>query len=127
LKSTQDLPAILTKYNNENKKQVHRGRFVKLCFALGVEQETFVIKVEKGQIVSVTPEAQATDKPQFKFAAPFKSWDVYSQPLPPPGYQDVMAMVECGHAKLTGDIFPVMTNLFFVKRIVEGIRVWRTA
>ena len=27
-----------------------------------------------------------------------------------------MAMVECGHAKLTGEIFPVLVNLFFRPR-----------
>ena len=127
MKTTDDLPAVLTKYNNDNKKQIHRGRFVNMSFALKVDDEAFVIKVEKGRIVSVVPEAKAADKPLFMFAAPLANWDVYSKPLPPPGYQDVMAMVECGHAKLTGEIFPVMTNLFFVKRIIEGIRAWRAA
>jgi hypothetical protein len=127
VKSTDDLPAILTKYNNDNKKQVHRGRFLNICFALKIDEQTFIIKVEKGRIVAVEPEARSKNKPQFMFAAPSTSWDVYCQPLPPPGYQDVMAMVECGHAKLTGDIFPVLVNLFFVKGIVEGIRAWRAA
>jgi hypothetical protein len=36
-------------------------------------------------------------------------------------------MVECGHAKLTGEIFPVLVNLFFVKGVVNGIRMRRAA
>jgi hypothetical protein len=76
-------------------------------------------------VISVVPLEKAMEEPLFTFSASSKSWDIFSQKYPPPGYQDVMAMVECGHAKLTGENFPVLVNLFFVKGVVNGIRLRR--
>ncbi len=122
-----DLATVLMNNNNNDKKQVHRGRFLNICFGLQIDEQGYVIKVEKGRITSILPSEQAVDKPVFTFSAASKAWDIFSQPMPPPGYQDVMAMVECGHAKLTGDVFPVLVNLFFVKGVVNGIRMRRAA
>jgi len=117
------LEDVLKDNNNNDKKQVHRGRFLNFDFAIGIDEQGYLVKIAKGMVVSVVPLENATDKPLFTFSASSKNWDIFSQKYPPPGYQDVMAMVECGHAKLTGEIFPVLVNLFFVKGVVNGIRM----
>ncbi len=125
--TTDGLAAAIIANNNNDKKQVHRGRFLNINFAVQIDDEAHLIKVQKGKVESVTPLEQASDKPLFTFAAASKDWDVFSQPFPPPGYQDVMAMVECGHAKLYGEVFPVLVNMFFVKGVVNGIRALKAA
>ena len=125
--STDGLAAAIIANNNNDKKQVHRGRFLNFNFAIKIDDEGYLIKVQKGKVEAVVPLERATEKPVFTFAADSKAWDVFSQPLPPPGYQDVMALVECGHAQLTGDVFPVLVNLFFVKGVVNGIRGRKSA
>jgi len=112
--STKDLETVIKDHNNNDKKQVYRGRFLNFDFAIKIDEQGYLIKIAKGLVVSVTPLEKTKDKPLFTYSASSESWDIFSQKYPPPGYQDVMAMVECGHAKLTGEIFPVLVNLFFV-------------
>jgi hypothetical protein len=125
--STKDLETVIKDHNNNDKKQVYRGRFLNFDFAIEIDEQSYLIKIAKGLVVSVTRLEPSEDKPLFTYSASSESWDIFSQKYPPPGYQDVMAMVECGHAKLTGEIFPVLVNLFFVKGVVNGIRLRRAA
>jgi hypothetical protein len=127
MSSANDLETIIKDNNNNDKKQVYRGRFLNFDFAIKIDEQGYLVKIAKGLVVSVVPLEKATEKPLFTFSASSESWDIFSQKYPPPGYQDVMAMVECGHAKLTGEIFPVLVNLFFVKGVVNGIRLRRAA
>jgi len=127
MSSANNLETVLRDNNNNDRKQVYRGRFLNFDFAIKIDEQGHLIKIAKGLVVSVVPSEKATEKPLFTFSASSKSWDIFSQKYPPPGYQDVMAMVECGHAKLTGEIFPVLVNLFFVKGVVNGIRMRRAA
>ncbi len=124
---TDELSAAIIANNNNDKKQVHRGRFLNLNFAIQIDDQAYLIKVLKGKVESVTPLEQAAEKPLFTFAAAAKNWDVFSEPFPPPGYQDVMAMVECGHAKLYGECSPSLVNMFFVKGVINGIRARKAA
>lgn len=125
--SEKDLETVIKDHNNNDKKQVYRGRFLNFDFAIQIDDQSYLIKIAKGLVVSVTPLDKTTGKPLFVFSASSENWDMFSRKYPPPGYQDVMAMVECGHAKLTGEIFPVLVNLFFVKGVVNGIRMRRAA
>jgi hypothetical protein len=127
MSSANDLETIIKDNNNNDKKQVYRGRFLNFDFAIKIDEQGYLVKIGKGLVVSVAPLEKTKDKPLFTFSASSESWDIFSQKYPPPGYQDVMAMVECGHAKLAGEIFPVLVNLFFVKGVVNGIRLRRTA
>ena len=125
--ATDELATILKSNNNNDPKQVYRGRFLNFPFAIKIDDQGYLVKIAKGLVESVVPLETAKEKPVFTFSASSQDWDVFSQKYPPPGYQDVMAMVECGHAKLTGDVFPVLVNLFFVKGVVNGIRKRRAA
>lgn len=122
-----DVASALISHNNDDPKQLYRGRFQSFAFAIKIDEQGYLIKIVKGRVESVVPLEKATEPPAFTFSATSKDWDVFSQKFPPPGYQDVMAMVECGHAKLTGDVFRVLVNLFFVKGVVNGIRMRRAA
>lgn len=125
--STKDLETVIKDHNNNDKKQVYRGRFLNFDFAIQIDDQAYLVRIARGMVVSVTPLEKSKDKPLFTFSASSETWDIFSQKYPPPGYQDVMAMVERGHAKLTGEIFPVLVNLFFVKGVVNGIRMRRAA
>lgn len=127
MSSAKSLEAVLKDNNNNDKKQAYRGRFLNFDFAIKIDEQGYLVKIAKGLVISAVPLEDANDKPLFTFYASSEDWDVFSQKYPPPGYQDVMAMVECGHAKLTGEIFPVLVNLFFVKGVVNGIRKLRVA
>jgi hypothetical protein len=92
--STKDLETVIKDHNNNDKKQVYRRRFLNFDFAIKIDEQGYLVKIAKGLAVSVTPLEKTTDKPLFTFSASSESWDVFSQKYPPPGYQDVMAMVE---------------------------------
>jgi hypothetical protein len=122
MKLPDDLPAILLRRNNENPRQLHRGRFLTVCFSICFGEREYIVEVKKGRITSVDLKAVANVEATFTFAASESAWETFAQPSPPPGFQDVMAMVECKHATLTGDVFPVVVNLFFVKGVFDAMR-----
>ena len=44
------------------------------------------------------------------------------QPVPVPGYHDILAMTRFGHAKIEGDLQPLLANLRYVKDVLAAPR-----
>ena len=42
--------------------------------------------------------------------------------MPAPGYHDLFAMTKAGHAKVEGDLRPLMQNLRFIKDVLAAPR-----
>jgi hypothetical protein len=44
------------------------------------------------------------------------------QPIPKPGFHDVMAMLKLKHLKMEGDLYPLMSHLLYFKDILASVR-----
>jgi hypothetical protein len=99
---------------------MRRARFLDLVFGLDLGEGPALIKVAKGHVSATKP--ASGDKPVFTISAPKEAWDEFRKPMPKPGFHHVMAMNEHRHARLEGDVYPLLVNLFFVTGLLSKLR-----
>lgn len=59
--------------------------------------------------------------PDFTIKADAQAWSEFARPAPRPGFNDVVALIESGHAEITGDTLPFFRHLFFVKGVLAAL------
>lgn len=57
----------------------------------------------------------------FTISAPDEAWEEFSRPLPRPGFHDLFAMIEGGHANVEGDMLPFFRHQFLVKAALASL------
>ena len=58
----------------------------------------------------------------FATRASAEAWSRFWEPVPRPGYHDLLAMTRFGTARFEGDLQPLMANLRYVKEGLEAPR-----
>jgi hypothetical protein len=108
---------------NADANLVRRGRFVDITFMLAVEEAYTLIRVQEGRIAAVTPGPFITPDYSFCLRARRDVWEKFWQPLPPPGFTDIFALVKQKLMKVEGDIHPFMANLLYFKDVLAAPRL----
>lgn len=112
------LPALV----NGDEALVRRGRFLTCEFLVEVGDVAYHVSVEQGRIASVTPGPAPARPWRFAIRASAEAWREFWQPVPRPGYHDLFALTRFGHARIEGDLLPLMANLRYVKEVLETPR-----
>jgi hypothetical protein len=107
---------------NTDAALVRRGRFLTTDFLVEVGDEPFQVSVQDGRIASVTRGPAAARPWRFAIRASAEAWREFWQPVPRPGYHDLFALTRFGHARIEGDLRPLMANLRYVKEVLETPR-----
>jgi hypothetical protein len=107
---------------NADAALVRRGRFLTTDFLVEVGDEPFHVSVQDGRIASVTRGAAIARPWRFAIRASAEAWREFWQPVPRPGYHDLFALTRFGHARIEGDLLPLMANLRYVKEVLETPR-----
>ena len=63
-----DVASALMSHNNNDPKQLYRGRFQSFAFAIKIDEQGYLIKIVKGRVESVVPLEKATEPPAFTFS-----------------------------------------------------------
>jgi hypothetical protein len=73
----------------------------------------YVVSFEHGEINRVQHEIGAESAYQFALRAPAETWAKFVQPIPPPMYNDIIAMSHTlhGRLKIEGDVKVMWQNL----------------
>lgn len=107
---------------NANARLVWRGRYVDTAFLLEVGDASWLVKIAAGRIAAVTRVGQVMPSWTFALRASSESWQQFWQPVPRPGFHDLMAMVKRRHLQLEGDLYPFMCNLLYFKSVMAALR-----
>jgi hypothetical protein len=107
---------------NADAKLVRRGRYIATTFLIAIDDDDYLVHVEHGRIVSVTPGPFITPAYSFALRASRDAWEKFWQPLPPLGFTDVFALVKQKLLRIEGDIHPFMANLFYFKGVLAALR-----
>lgn len=62
-----------------------------------------------------------TRPPDFTIKASEAAWSEFARSVPRPGFNDVVALIESGHAEIEGDTLPFFRHLFFVKGVIAAL------
>jgi hypothetical protein len=101
---------------------VRRGRFLTTTFLLEVGQTPWLISIFEGKIVSVTSGPFVMPSSSFSLGAPEAEWEKFWSSRPPPGSNDLMALIKRRVLKAEGNLQVFMANLRYFKEALAKLR-----
>jgi len=97
---------------------VHRGRFLDVSFLLEVGDTSYLVRIHHGCVEAVDKGPFVMPRWTFALRASEQAWATFWQPIPPPGFHDLIAMLKTGALKLEGDQHPFFANLLYFKELL---------
>jgi hypothetical protein len=97
---------------------VSRGRFLDCDCRLGLTDHPFFVSIRGGRIIEMTAQPALMRSWRFSYRASPAAWNEYWQPMPKPGWHDLLALTKRGEAVLEGDLHPFMAHLQYFKDVL---------
>jgi hypothetical protein len=107
---------------NDDAALVRRGRFLTTSFLLESGPSAWLISIFEGRIVSVTPGPFVMPSSSFALRASEAEWTKFWSSRPPPGSNDLMALIKRRVLKAEGDLQVFMANLRYFKEALAKLR-----
>jgi hypothetical protein len=107
---------------NDDAGLVRRGKFLTTTFLLEVGATAWLISIFEGKIVSVTKGPFVMPSSAFALRASEEEWQKFWSPRPPPGSNDLMALVRRRVLKTEGNLQIFMANLRYFKEALAKLR-----
>ena len=103
---------------NDKPWLVHRGRFLDVAFLLEVGDVAYLVRIRRGRVEAVGTGPFVMPRWTFALRASRDAWATFWQPIPPPGFHDLMAMIKTRALTLEGDQHPFFANLLYFKELL---------
>jgi hypothetical protein len=107
---------------NADEVLVRRGRYLTTTFLLEVGDTAWLISIMEGRIVSVTRGPLVMPSWSFALRASAAEWQKFFLGKPPPGSNDLMAMVRRRVLNTEGDLRVFMAHLRYFKEALAKLR-----
>jgi hypothetical protein len=107
---------------NGDEMLVRRGRYLTTTFLLEIGPIVWLIAIFEGRIVSVTAGPFVMPSWSFALRTSQEEWDKFSSQRPPPGSNDLMALIKRRVLKAEGNLQIFMTNLRYFKDVFAKLR-----
>jgi len=101
---------------------VRRGRYLTTSFLLEVGPSAFLISIYEGRIVSVTQGPFVMPSSSFALRASEEEWQKFWSFSPPPGSNDLMALIKRRVLKAEGNLQVFMAHLRYFKEALAKLR-----
>jgi hypothetical protein len=112
---------------NDDPVLVRRGRFLTTTFLLEVGAAAWLITIHEGRIVSVTAGPFVMPSSAFALRAPAEEWAKFWSNRPPPGSNDLMALIKRRVLRAEGDLQVFMAHLRYFKEALAKLRPQETS
>ena len=107
---------------NADEALVRRGRFLTTTFLLEIGQTAWLISIFEGRIVSVTSGPFVMPSSSFALRAAETEWEKFCLSRPPPGSNDLMALIKRRVLEAEGNLGIFMANLRYFKEVLAKLR-----
>ncbi|HEU4380850.1 MAG TPA: hypothetical protein VFR73_19960 [Hyphomicrobiaceae bacterium] len=114
----EQLPRLV----NDDADLVRRGAWVDLQFQVGLDVVPYHLTVAGGRIASLDRGPILMASSRFQIQATGEAWRRFWQPVPEPGWHDLLALTKRGAARLDGDLQPLLANLQYFKDVLAAPR-----
>ena len=101
---------------------VRRGRYLTTTFLLEVGSAVWLISIYEGRIVAITKGPFVMPSSAFALRAPSEEWEKFWSKRPPPGSNDLMALIKRRTLKAEGNLQVFMANLRYFKEALGKLR-----
>ena len=103
---------------NDNAWLVHRGRYLDTTFLLGIGAADSLVRIHRGRVEAIERGPFVMPRWTFALRGSSQAWETVWQPLPPPGFHDLIAMIKTRALVLEGDQHPFFANLRYFKELL---------
>jgi hypothetical protein len=107
---------------NQDAGLVRRGRYLTTTFLLQSGDISWLVSIFEGRIVSVTRGPFVMPSSSFALRASEAEWQRFFLAKPPPGSNDLMALVRRKVLKAEGDLKVFMSHLRYFKEALAKLR-----
>jgi len=107
---------------NADEALVRRGRFLTTTFLLEVGTTAWLVSIFEGKVASVTSGPFVMPSSSFALRAPEAEWQKFWLSRPPPGSNDLMALIKRRVLKADGNLQVLMANLRYFKEALAKLR-----
>ncbi|WP_291856225.1 hypothetical protein [Bradyrhizobium sp.] len=107
---------------NNDAGLVRRGRYLSTTFLLEVGRTSWLITIFEGRIVSVTSGPFVMPSSSFALRASEDDWSKFWSERPPPGSNDLLALVKRRALKAEGNLQIFMAHLRYFKEALGKLR-----
>ena len=107
---------------NEDEALVRRGRFLTTTFLLEVGTTAWLITIFEGKVASVARGPFVMPSSAFALRAAEEEWQKFWSSRPPPGSNDLMALIKRRVLKAEGNLQIFMANLRYFKEALAKLR-----
>jgi hypothetical protein len=107
---------------NGDEALVRRGRYLTTTFLLEVGQTAWLVAIYEGRIVSVTRGPFVMPSSSFALRAPEEEWQKFWSKRPPPGSNDLLALIKRRVLKAEGNLQVFMSHLRYFKEALAKLR-----
>lgn len=97
---------------------IRRGAFFDARFQVGIGAVPFDMAVADGRIISLVRGPFVMSSWRFAVRGSAEGWSRLWQPVPDPGWHDLLALKKRGCVVLEGDLQPLMANLQYLKDLL---------
>ena len=101
---------------------VRRGRFVDTTFLIEAGAAQYLVDIHAGRIERVSGGPFVMPRWSFALRAPEDAWNQFRKALPPPGFNDILAMLKSRILRIEGDQHVLMANLLYFKDVLAKMR-----
>ena len=107
---------------NEDAGLVRRGRYLTTNFLLQSGETSWLVSIFEGRVVSVTRGPFVMPSSAFALRASETEWAKFFLAKPPPGSNDLMALIRRKVLKAEGDLQVFMAHLRYFKEALAKLR-----
>jgi hypothetical protein len=104
---------------------VRRGRFLTTTFLLEIGPTAWLISIYEGRVANVVRGPFVMPSSSFALRAPEEEWQRFWSHRPPPGSNDLMALIKRRVLRAEGDLHIFMANLRYFKEALAKLRAER--
>jgi hypothetical protein len=97
---------------------IRRGAFFDARFEVGIGAIPFDVIIATGKIASLARGPFVMSSWRFAVRGSAEAWGRLWQPVPDPGWHDLLALAKRGAVVLEGDLHPLMANMQYVKDLL---------
>ena len=101
---------------------IRRGRYLSTSFLLEVGPTPWMIQIFEGRIISVTRGPFVMPSSSFALRTSEEEWDKFCETRPPPGSNDLMALIKRRTLKAEGNLQVFMSHLRYFKEVLAKLR-----
>ncbi|MDI1263478.1 MAG: hypothetical protein PS018_09500 [bacterium] len=107
---------------NDDPALVRRGRTLTTTFLLEIGATPWLISIFEGRIVQVARGPFVMPSSSFALRAPEEDWQKFWSKRPPPGSNDLLALIKRRALKAEGDLQIFMAHLRYFKEALAKLR-----